>query len=530
MKQRKTVSTLVLVLSCMLLSCGDGGSSNDTSSPPQIPADQIQVAEGTYRGEIQAGLLTLKGIPYAQPPLGSLRFRPPVPATSFTGVRDARTAGPVCAQDSERTFIGSEDCLTLNVWTPDKSAALPIIVFVHGGGFTEGASILPGYDGANLASASNAVVVTLNYRLGVAGFLASTELNADSDDNVSGNYGLLDIIGALRWIKANAAAFGGNSQRTFVLGQSAGGVAVCMLLAAPLAEGLFSSAGVLGAPCGLAMRLTIPGPRLPSAISVGEEITMRAGCSGSADVPQCLRDTDIATLVTIESEMPRIEPFGLGVPPTLPNVDGVYFTDEPIAAVTAGTHGDVPLLIGANNDEASVFLALALIANDGVYRLALDGLFGAQADDVYAIYPTAAFPNAKEAYIQLIGDINITCPAEALANAAAPGMPSFLYEFNDLWPSGLSSLFGAFHGIELSYLFNNFDAYGISPTVQDEALSESLRAAWVGMADGSPADSSWSPYSRSAPTFMSYNDTGMAINEPYRSGRCDGLRSLGLVP
>lgn len=257
---------------------------------------------------------------------------------------------------------------------------------------------------------------------------------------------------------------------------------------------------------------------------------MRAGCDGSADVPQCLRDTDIATLVTIETEMPRIEPFGLGVPPTLPNVDGVYFTDEPIAAVAAGTHGDVPLLIGANNDEASVFLALALIANDSIYRLALAGLFGAQADDVYAIYPSGAFPNAKEAYIQLIGDINIACPAEAMADAAAPGMPSFLYAFNDLWPSGQSSLFGAFHGIELSYLFNSFEAYGVSPTMQDQLLSESLQSAWVGMADGGPADSLWSPYSRSGPMFMSYNDTGAPTNEPYRSGRCDGLRSLGLAP
>ena len=521
---------LCLVLPWMLAGCGGGSGSGGTAPPPPLPTNQVQVAEGIYRGEAQSSLLVLRGVPYAQPPLGSLRFRPPSPVSSFTGVRDAMSAGPICAQDNQGSFAGSEDCLTLNIWTPDKSGSLPIIVFVHGGGFTEGASILPGYEGTNLAETNNVVVVTLNYRLGVTGFLALAALNDESSDNVSGNYGLLDVIEALRWIKSNGPAFGGDSERMFVLGHSAGGVAVCMLLASPLADDLMSAAGVMGAPCGLAMRLNDAGPTLPSAISVGDDLVARVGCSGSADVPQCLRDADIADLVAAETLMPRVQPFGLGAPPMLPNVDGVYFTDEPIAAVAAGTHGDLPLLIGANGDEVSVFLALALIANDNIYRLALTGLFGNLADAVYDIYPTAAFPNAKEAYIQLIGDLNVACPAEALANAAAPGMPSFLYAFDDEWPSGLSSLFGAFHGIELSYLFNSFDAYGISPTAQDQALSERLQEGWAGMADGSPADSSWSGYSRGAPIYMRYADQATVVNEPYRAGRCDGLRALGLTP
>ncbi len=523
-----------MALAYLLAACGGGGGDGSEVGgelgPNALPPDQVQAEQGIYRGELQSGLLSLKGVRYAQPPVGQLRFKPPQAAQSFTGVRDALSDGFVCAQDNQGTLTGSEDCLTLNLWTPDKSGDLPIIIFIHGGGFTEGASILPIYDGERLARNNQAVVVTLNYRLGVPGFLALNELNAESADQVSGNYGLLDVIEALRWIKRNARAFGGDPQRTFVLGQSAGGVAVCMLLASPLADGLMSAAGVLGAPCGLAMRLNEAVAYAPSAVSIGEDITDRVGCSGQADVVQCLRDTDIADLIAAETQMPRLTRYGLGVPPTLPNVDGVYFTDEPIAAVAAGTHGDIPLLVGANGDEVSVFLALALIANDTIYRAVLNSLFGAQANAVYSVYPTADFPNAKEAYIQLVGDINVACPAEALANAAAPGMPSFLYTFNDEWPAAVSSLFGAFHGIELSYLFDSFDVYNVIPTAQDRALSTSLQAAWVGMADGRPADNAWGGYSRGAPLFMRYADEGRAVNEPYRDGRCDGLRALGLVP
>ncbi len=535
MRQYDPRHALYTALTCLLAACGGGGGDGDETisdnlGPNALPPDQVQSEQGVYRGELQSGLLSLKGLRYAQPPVGPLRFKPPQTAQSFTGVRDALNDGFVCAQDNQGTLAGSEDCLTLNLWTPDKSGELPIIVFIHGGGFTEGASIQPIYDGARLARDNQAVVITLNYRLGVAGFLALNELSAESSDQVSGNYGLLDVIEALKWIKRNAREFGGDPQRTFVLGQSAGGVAVCMLLTSPLADGLMSAAGILGAPCGLAMRLNEAVPYAPSAVAIGEEISERVGCDGQADVLQCLRDTDIADLVNAETQMPRLTHYGLGVPPTLPNVDGVYFTDEPIAAVAAGTHGDIPLLVGANGDEVSVFLALALVANDGIYRILLTSLFGIQAGQVYNIYPTADFPNAKEAYIQLVGDINVACPAEALANAAAPGMPSFLYTFNDEWPSGLSSLFGAFHGIELSYLFDSFDVFNVIPTAQDRNLSASLQAAWVGMADGRPADSSWAGYSRGAPVFMRYTDEGRAVNEAYRAGRCDGLRNLGLVP
>ncbi len=513
--------------------CGGGGGSGGTQAPaapvaPQLPADQIRVSEGIYRGEEDSGLVIFKGIPYAQAPIGDRRFRRPTSPQSFSGVRDAKVEGEVCPQQKDGSFIGSEDCLTLNIWTQDRSAKLPLVIYIHGGGFAEGGGSEALYDGAYLAAEHDVVVVTLNYRLGVAGFLATPELNSESADGVSGNYGLYDILEALRWVRANAESFGGDSERTFVLGQSAGGVAVCMLLTSPLAQGLMSAAGVLGAPCGLAMQLNVDTPKIPSAITVGAELVNELGCVNVANVLQCLRGVDIESLVAAEAQMPRIEPFGLGVPPTLPNVDGVNFPSAPLAGVASGTN-DIPLLIGSNSDEVSVFLALALIASDGVYRIALASLFGAQAQAVYDLYPTAAFPNAKEAYIQLIGDLNVSCAAEAIAHAASGGQPAYLYEFSDLWPTGLSSLFGAFHGIELSYFFNAFEVFGIEPTSQDVSLADALQRDWLGMADGAPANVGWSGYTRPAPTYVRYGDAAEVVFGDYREGRCGGLRALGLI-
>ncbi|MGI9323848.1 MAG: carboxylesterase/lipase family protein [Pseudomonadales bacterium] len=513
--------------------CGGGGGNSGNPAPiapvaVPLPADQIRVSEGIYRGEERAGLLVFKGIPYAQAPIADLRFKKPVPPPIFNGVQDAKIAGALCPQQKEGAFVGSEDCLTLNIWTPDKSAHLPMVIYIHGGGFSEGSGSEALYDGAYLADTYDVVVVTLNYRLGAAGFLAMPELSAESEDNVSGNYGLHDILEALRWVSINAEHFGADSDRTFVMGQSAGGVAVCMLLTSPLAQGLMSAAGVLGAPCGLAMQLDVGTAKIPSASSIGTQFADQLGCANAMNVVQCLRAVDIELLVATEAQMPRIEPFGLGVPPTLPNVDGVDFPSSPIAGVSSGLI-DVPLLIGSNRDEVSVFLALALIANDGVYRIALASLFDSQAQAVYDLYPTAAFANAKEAYIQLIGDINVSCPAEAMAHAASGGQSAYLYEFSDVWPSGLSSLFGAFHGIELSYFFNAFDVFGIDPTAQDVSLAGELQQDWLGMVDGSPANVWWSGYTRAAPAYLRYGDTAEVVFADYRQGRCTGLRGLGII-
>lgn len=321
------------------------------------PAAGLVVTErGPVRGVDEGDTWSWKGIPYAAPPVGQLRWRPPEPPACWSGVLDADAFGPKCLQRGENgEVVGAEDCLTLNVWAPKGDApegGWPVMVFVHGGGNVQGSSseTVPGgaplYDGRFLAQREGVVVVTLNYRLGALGFLAHEALSAESSDGGSGNYGLMDQIAALEWVRDNVAGFGGDPTRVMLFGESASGVDALALLASPLAEGLFravlvQSGGARGLP-------------LDEAEAEGAERVAETSCGDAEDVLACLRDLDGSTIVETMPGVVGIGELELGAGSRVfgPVVDGRVLEQPPLQAVEAGAHHAVPFVVGTNLDEA----------------------------------------------------------------------------------------------------------------------------------------------------------------------------------
>jgi para-nitrobenzyl esterase len=368
------------------------GPTPDPGSFGEDSALVVTTASGPVRGTREGASRAWKGIPYAAPPLGSLRFRAPQPPAAWSEVRDATAFGSGCVATSvdlqsggNQVIGGDEDCLTLNVWAPSQppAAPAPVLVFIHGGFYQQGSSAdtfgdVPSYDGAYLTSHQPVVVVTINYRLGALGFLASAALAAADPDHRAGNYGLLDQIAALRWVSANIAAFGGDPARFLVFGQSAGGLSVCNLLASPLAAGLFSRALIESGGCYAYPRAT--------ALLVGARVVRAVGCQGAADVPACLRAVPAALVATAVAPYSWAYEFAPSVDP------GVL--EQPMAVLAAGRSNPVPVVIGTNANELGSMMSAYVdspIRTDADYRAALAAEFGAALGDrVYARYRPAS--------------------------------------------------------------------------------------------------------------------------------------------
>lgn len=332
--RRLAAAAFSAVCASALLGCAGPSVSLDAPACPAGP-DVVCTTEGAVRGVTEAGTVAFKGIPYARPPLGALRWRPPEPPGPWQGVRDGSRFGPVCPQLAGQDVTGHEDCLTLNVWKPQRPAAqpLPVMVFLTGGGnhaFSgQGAGVFGGvnYNGQQLAP-EGVVYVSFNNRLGALGFLAHPALSAERAEKVSGNYGSLDQIAVLRWLQRNVAAFGGDPNRIMLFGTSAGGGSICALMTAPAARGLFHAAAMQSnVPTGCKMQT------LAEAQSgTGQRVAQTLGCGGG-DAAACLRGKSMAEVV-------RALPGTFGVLPRLygPNVDGVLFAEQPAAVIARGAH------------------------------------------------------------------------------------------------------------------------------------------------------------------------------------------------
>lgn len=517
-----------------------GASANDSVAVAVSASDRrVFTAAGVIEGNrTGGGLGVFRGIRYANPPLGNLRWRAPEPVSAFSGVAAATAFGPNCfqianvfAQDQSLTTSLSEDCLTLNIWTPTSSSAanLPVMVWIHGGGNNTGAGSQALFEGADLAEQENVVVVTLNYRLGPLGYLAHPLLSAESAQGVSGNYGLRDQILALRWIESNIAGFGGNRDLVTIIGESAGAVNVCNLIASPAAAGLFDRAIMQSGNCtSNSQQLNQTTPAQPeSAASQGVRAAGLAGCGGVPDVLACLRALTPATLYS------RLNPatgefFQSGADFYGPIVDGVILPQAPLARLASGNHTITPLLIGSNSNEAGLFRAsIALVASNlASYNAALVSLFGTDAPAVFALYPAANDAAALPAFERLFTDISFTCQARAAARlASAFSRDVWLYEF-DRSPPALQSL-GAFHGLEIGYVFGTIDA----PTFQtaDFALSASMQAYWAQFARGGDPNGAgrplWPPFTVSGDTNQRLAST-IGPNTGLRQVQCDLLESL----
>ncbi len=491
-------------------SCGTGMAALTLDVAP-VPA-VVPTSGGTVRGFLDDQVAVYRGIPYAAPPLGPLRFRPPVTPDPWATVRDASGFGSICPQpDGAGRVVGSEDCLVLNVWaraTPPSTRA-PVVFWIHGGGNVQGAGSLPVYDGQTFLEKSGVVVVTINYRLSSLGFLAHPALDAESAHGVSGNDGLLDQIAALQWVRRNIAAFGGDPDRVLIGGESAGGEDVCSLLASPLAKGLFTRALIESGHCSQ--------PTLPEAESAGATIVEAAGCGGTADVVACLRAQSTETLVS--AARPDVNSYG-------PNVDGFVLLDSPLDALSAGRHHHVPLLVGANADETS--LDAPSFASDAAYRSAIFSLYGfTLGARVLAEYPSSAFATPQKAWIGATTDEVYTCPARRIARAAAAGQaePVFRYFFTKSLDSTSAASYGAYHSLELPFVFGTLDKFpGFTPSARERALSDAMNGYWSRFAangnPNGPGATLWPRYDPALDTYLDL-DNVTTSGEGVRASRCD---------
>jgi para-nitrobenzyl esterase len=490
-------------------------ASADNSSHPPLALTE----SGVVIGSTTDGGNEFLGIPYAAPPVGALRWRPPKRYGFFPGfVLQATQFGSECTQAAG----GSENCLFLNVFTPQMTSddgwhdrdrrGLPVMFWIHGGGLINGSSTP--YN-PELLVKKGVIVVTINYRLGFLGFFAQSAIDAEGHRN--GNYGLMDQQFALKWVRRNIANFGGDPDRVTIFGESAGGQSVYAHLASPLSSGLFRGAIAESGSYAefqdyffnvvtLAQAETTGTQSVPS----GAAIAASVGCT--SQTASCLRAVPAATMIAKE-------PF-----PLYPFVDGTLLTQTIGAAFVSGEFNHVPVMAGTNHDEYRLFVALDFdlvgnpILTSGAYETASNALWGPTlGPPVLALYPFAAYPNGGEALGASGTDGVFSCPARNVDRALSKLVPTYAYEFNDENAPPAQSAFGglltfplgAYHSSELQYLFPGIDVFGLPTTLssQQMQLSDAMVSYWTQFAKkGDPNSSSqplWSPYSASTDEFQS---------------------------
>ena len=502
----------------------DADSPDATDAAPDLPPDGPGFAltrQGPIEGSVlDGGVARFLGVPFAQPPVGELRWKSPRAPVVRDAVLQTQAFGPACAQADDSWVVGqglerSEDCLTLNVWAPVAAREpVPVMVWVHGGGFLLGAGSEPQFDGAALA-ARGAVVVTFNYRLGVAGFLVHEALLDPEDVGQPslGNYGLLDMLAALAWVRDNAEAFGGDPGRVTLLGESAGGISVCALMTSPLATGLFHRAVMQSGFCTMeAARLHEGTDLLPPAAQTGARLAVLAGCEGP-DVAACLRGRPMAALIEAAGQLGR-EQISLGIA-----VDEHVLSDTPSALMQAGRGARLPWIVGTVADEGTVFLSETRIEDEAAYHRFLDDTFTATLRPfILVLYPSRDFETPWHAAAAVIGDALFTCPTrEAMRAHTARGNPGWLYYFGHVTESGRRRGLGAYHASEVPFLF------GTHVRNDDgDDVSELMSSLWWTFArDGRPEAEAliWPAYTARADPVLEI-DVDPEVVEQWRDDRC----------
>jgi para-nitrobenzyl esterase len=476
---------------------------------------QVKTSAGAVRGTASAdGRIEIyKGIPFAGAPVGDLRWKPPQPPAPWQGVRDATAFGAQCVQGpifGDITFPGpaSEDCLTLNIWTPaaaGRTERLPVMVWIHGGGFQAGAGPEPRHEGEAFAR-KGIVLVTINYRLGVFGFLAHPELTRESGRNASGNYGLLDQIAALRWVKENVAAFGGDPGNVTIFGESAGSFAVSALMASPVAAGFFHKAigesGAYFTAGGALALMPLPaseqhGVKFATALGAGSLAALRG--KSSDDVLQAALKTQ---------------------PWFAPTVDGYVLTEDVHSTFAAGTQARVPLLAGWNADESRANVVLGKVRPTAAsFTADTRKRFADHADALLKVYPAATDAEALESAASLASDLFIGHGTWKWleVHAATSGSPVYRYSFDRKIPvapdakvNGMPATsrdIGARHAGEIEYVFGALDSVrNVTWQPEDRKLSDAITTYWANFArtgDPNGADlPKWPRYDQASPRVL----------------------------
>ena len=529
----------VVLISIALAAC---------AANPEAPV--VNLSAGTLVGELEGATRVFKGIPFAAPPVGNLRWREPKPVTHWTGPRDATKPGSPCMQASAGvdTFIAplaaaygmpfamessnpSEDCLYLNVFSPatPSSKRLPVMVWLHGGSNRAGKGSGDGYDGSSLAS-HGVIVVTTNYRLGVMGFFSHPGLTAESPHHSSGNYGLLDQIACLRWVQENIGQFGGDPGNVTLFGESAGSIDATTLMASPLAKGLFRRVIAESGPAfGLGPALT-----LSEAHAVGIAVGRAAVAQfpRQADVLDILRRMPAKQVAELDaSTVARFKTFD----PNASVVDGWVLPKSPASAFAVGSIQKVDLLAGFNGRELSAFRVGAAAAakqssrpaqkddasSAAVKKLAdaANPLYGAWTDIAVAMYLAQILVHGDVAVDRASNDMLVACPVGAEAALATSfGSRAYIYRFDRSIPGKGEQELGAFHGIELPYVFDTFASRSwrwLPITSTDHKLSELIQAYWTNFAkSGDPNGGvlpTWKAWNSDEEPYLEFSHGGSAL-------------------
>jgi len=486
-----------------LLALGAPAAATNTTAPV------VEAPAGTVAGTREGALRVFKGIPYALPPVGERRWRAPEPMPRWEGTRDATQFGATCIEpppvqptiySRAAPFPQSEDCLMLNIWAPADARNAPVIFWIHGGALWAGSSRDEMYDGARLAS-RGVVVVTINYRLGALGWLAHPELSAESPDRVSGNYGLLDQIAALRWVHDNIAAFGGDPGNVTVAGESAGALSILCLMASPPARGLFHRAILQSGYMISTPELRRARHGAPSAEEAGARLAAQLNAPNLA----ALRAMDAAQL-NAAAAASGFTPFGA--------VDGHVLPEQIVDAFNAGRQAPVPVLIGFNAGEIRSLRVLApqVPASAAEYEATIRGRYGDLADAFLRLYPAS---DMAESVLATTRDALYGWTSEKVAAAQATlGQRAYLYLWDHGYPAADEANLHAFHASELPYMFGNFDATPPrwprpASDAREQALSEAMIDYWTSFArDGRPSSAhgpAWAPYDESR-AYMHFAD------------------------
>jgi para-nitrobenzyl esterase len=443
---------------------------------PACAAELAMTDTGMVRGVASGQVTAYLGVPYAAPPLGALRWRPPQAPSPWPGVRPARHFAPACMQKGvsmpgESPPRISEDCLYLNVWTPARGPVRPaaVMVWIHGGGYTNGATAMPLYWGDRLAR-KGVVVVSVAYRLGPFGYLAHPELSAESADHASGDYGLMDQIAALKWVQNNIKSFGGDPDRVTIFGQSAGAMSVSLLVASPRARGLFQRAIAQSGGVFEPMELA-PGYVLPQAQRDGVAYAASLGAKSIAE----LRALPAETLLGGKAGSVSHPVIG---PPVLPI--------SPYAAYVTGRQAQVPILIGSNADEAR---SLADVSGVTVatFKSDLEHTWGQLPPSIVGAYPFTTDAGAKAARLDFERDLRFGWDMQAWARlqAGVARQPVWLYRFAQAPPFPRASPragWGASHYAELWYMFDHLGQEPWAWSASDRRLARIMSSYWVNFA------------------------------------------------
>lgn len=500
-------SLLAVVVSAVTLSaCGSSAASGPATTAASValasPAAAVvsgnpftlRTPQGVVHGTSAGSARAFLGIPFAAPPVGPRRWQAPQPAAHWTTTLEAAHLSAPCPQiiPVVNSYEGSEDCLYANVYAPASvpTAPRPVLVWIYGGGFTVGSS---GDDSvANMAARQGAIAVSFNYRLGSLGFLALSSLATEDPHHGTGNLGLLDQQAALRWVRDNIAAYGGDPRQVTIYGESAGGISVCAQLVSPASAGLFQRAITESGPC------TLPAQPLATAERQGATLATMLGCPTDAVELACIRSKPAQQVIQAMPPDPSFL-FGAGAQ-WGPVADGVTVPGNVSRLLATGKFRRVPVIVGANRDEGRLFVGLHQLEignplTAAQWTASVTAYFGPTVGArVMQQYPLSAYPDAGAALGQAVGDAVLACPAVASAIALARWVPVYEYEYDHAPNPFILAMpgidLGAFHAAEMPYVFGaptqSSGNFSFNPA--EQKLSDTVAGAWARFAaTGSPA-------------------------------------------